>query len=174
MGLQRERGSIISSFLSGFSGARGTPRGAGSRQKKESKGGATYPKQSPRARRPGSERRLCLRSRRRRARLGRSQPRRAASSGGRPENPARGSGSGSGCGSGPYPRSHRPVLAAEAPPRAGPRPRPAGPPPAAAAGAGEPGLGRQGWGCFPSAPRFLLLQPPGRSAALFRSQARAV
>lgn len=88
-------------------------------EKKESGEGATYPKQSPRARRPGREPRLCLRSRRRRARPGRSQPRRVASSRGRPDTPARGSGSRSRSGSG----------SALAPARTNPRSPPPPPPP---------------------------------------------
>lgn len=168
--MQREQGSSISSLRPASPEPAELREGQAAGEERKRRG-ATYPRQSPRARRPGRERRLCLRSRRRRARPGGSQPRRAASSRGRPDSPARGSGSGSRLRlrlrlrSGPRP--HRPAIAAAAaaaPPRAGPRPRAAGPPPAAAAGAGEPGLGVRGRPPTPRAPLLPASPATPRSA----------
>lgn len=135
-------------------------------EKKESGGGATYPKQSPKARRPGRERRLCLRSRRRRAWPGRSQPRRAASSRGRPDRPACRSSSRSRSGSGSAlapartaPRSPPPRLR----PEPGPAPGPLGPHLLQRRAPGSPASTARG-GRLPRAPGSRLpSRPAGRA-----------
>ncbi|XP_043744996.1 atherin-like [Cervus elaphus] len=169
---RRERGSVISSFLSGSSGARGTPRGAGSREKKEGAGGSHLPKAEPESA-AARERAAPLSAAAAPARSAPPVP--APARGELPRAPGQpGARLGSGCLSGPGPGPRRPALRRDSAPSWAPPPALRAPTCCGGGRAGEPGLGRQGAAASPALPAPSSRKPGGRSAALFRGGARAV